>query len=141
MARLQDFQNVTPSGSDKFLIVQAQGQGLATIDSVVNKSKTEITSQVTFTENISGTNTRFYYKNGILYIFYQGESKAHAQGDNLFTLPSGYRPTNQLYIPFIINNTAFGNLSFGTSGNVSINQISSGSTTGRIYFSCAIPIV
>ena len=29
MARLQDFQTVTPSGSDKLLIVQSQGQGLA----------------------------------------------------------------------------------------------------------------
>lgn len=29
MARLQDFQNVTPTSSDKILIVQSQGQGLA----------------------------------------------------------------------------------------------------------------
>ena len=35
MARLQDYQTVTPSGSDKLLIVQSQGQGLATLDNVV----------------------------------------------------------------------------------------------------------
>lgn len=35
MARLQDFQTVTPSGSDKLLIVQSQGQGLSTLDNVV----------------------------------------------------------------------------------------------------------
>ena len=29
MARLQDFQSVTPTANDKFLIVQSQGQGLA----------------------------------------------------------------------------------------------------------------
>lgn len=37
MARLQDFQTVTPSGSDKLLIVQSQGQGLATLDNVVGE--------------------------------------------------------------------------------------------------------
>lgn len=35
MARLQDYQTVTPSGSDKLLIVQSQGQGLSTLDNVV----------------------------------------------------------------------------------------------------------
>lgn len=35
MARLQDFSNVTPSSSsDKLLIVQSTGQGLATLDTV-----------------------------------------------------------------------------------------------------------
>lgn len=35
MARLQDFSNVTPSSSsDKLLIVQSAGQGLATLDTV-----------------------------------------------------------------------------------------------------------
>ena len=35
MARLQDFNTVTPSGSDNLLIVQSQGQGLATLDTVL----------------------------------------------------------------------------------------------------------
>lgn len=35
MARLQDFQNVTPTSSDKILIVQSQGQGLANFGTVM----------------------------------------------------------------------------------------------------------
>lgn len=35
MARLQDFQNVTPTDSDKLLVVQSQGQGLATFGSTL----------------------------------------------------------------------------------------------------------
>lgn len=35
MARLQDFQTVTPSASDNILIVQSQGQGLATVGSTL----------------------------------------------------------------------------------------------------------
>ena len=47
-------------------------------DDLTNKpdfSTTEITSQITFNETITGTNTHFYIKNGVLYIFYQGENK------------------------------------------------------------------
>ena len=35
MARLQDFPTVTPTASDNILIVQAQGQGLATVGSTL----------------------------------------------------------------------------------------------------------
>ena len=35
MARLQDFQTVTPSDSDNLLVVQATGQGLATVGSTL----------------------------------------------------------------------------------------------------------
>lgn len=37
MARLQDFQSVTPQDTDKLLIVQATGQGLATIANIASK--------------------------------------------------------------------------------------------------------
>ena len=37
MARLQDFQSVTPQGTDNLLIVQAAGQGLATIANIASK--------------------------------------------------------------------------------------------------------
>lgn len=37
MARLQDFQTVTPQDTDKLLIVQAAGQGLATIANIASK--------------------------------------------------------------------------------------------------------
>ena len=36
MGRLQDFPQVTPGASDNFLIVQSQGQGLATLGNVLS---------------------------------------------------------------------------------------------------------
>lgn len=107
-----------------------------------NVGKSEVTSQITFTEDVSGTNTRFYTKVGVLYIFYQGESKTHSGGDILFTLPEGLRVTNTIYTSFVVNNTGYGNVVFTPStGVVSINQIANGTTAGRIYFSCAIPLI
>lgn len=109
----------------------------------VNNSlgKVEATSQVTFTEDTTGTNTRFYTKVGVLYIFYQGESKTHSTGDVLFTLPSGLRPTHQVYIPFVCNNTGYGNVTITTGGVCTVAQIANGSQAGRLYFSCAIPLI
>ena len=59
MARLQDFATVTPSGSDKLLIVQSQGQGLASLDSVAKNSCSGVTitpnsSNITFS-NVGGS--------------------------------------------------------------------------------------
>lgn len=43
MARLQDFNSVTPATSDNLLIVQSQGQGLSTLNAVGQKVATETT--------------------------------------------------------------------------------------------------
>lgn len=107
---------------------------------LIVSSKSEVTSSVTFTENVSGTNTRFYYKDGSLFIYYQGESKTHSAADTLFTLPSGYRPTNMLYVPFVINNSGYGNVVINTDGKAQINNLTGGGTAGRVYFNCVIPL-
>lgn len=56
MARLQDFQSVTPTGSDNLLIVQAQGQGLSTLNAVGQKvaNDTTISSLATTAKTIVG---------------------------------------------------------------------------------------
>lgn len=56
MARLQDFQSVTPAGSDNLLIVQSQGQGLATLNAVGQKvaSETSMPSLNTTSKNTVG---------------------------------------------------------------------------------------
>lgn len=56
MARLQDFQTVTPTGSDNLLIVQSQGQGLSTLNAVGQKVATETTmsSLNTTSKNLVG---------------------------------------------------------------------------------------
>lgn len=88
-----------------------------------------------FTEDISGTNTRFLRKDELkmLIINYQGESKTHAAGDVLFTLNTGYRPAYLFYVPFVVGNTGYGLLAVQTSGAVTVSTVANGSTAGRIY--------
>lgn len=72
MARLQDFQTVTPSDSDNLLVVQATGQGLATVGSTIgNKAhKSDLASiSITGTTNNSGYTIAkgyYFYVNGTL---------------------------------------------------------------------------
>lgn len=102
------------------------------------ESTGDFSSKVTLNETPSSIH--FYKKNGIVCIAYQGESKTHAVGDVLFTLPEGYRPRvpegkNQFFIPFVKNNIAYGVCWIRVSdGECVLGQISSTSGTGRIYF-------
>lgn len=167
MARLQDFSTVTPAGTNNLLIVQSQGQGLATINAVGQKiandttmsalnttskkivgainevlskfTATNVTSQITWTEDYA--NVRAIKKGGVLYLTYQGEGKTHANGDLIFTLPSGLRPFSNTFIPFTVNALAFGNLTITASnGQGKINQVSDSTASGRIYLSVAFPV-
>lgn len=163
MSRLQDFNTVTPAGGNNLLIVQSQGQGLATINTVGQKiandttmsgltttskklvgainelnASTNITSQVTWKEDYA--NARVTVRNKIVFISYQGESTTHAASTDLFIIPAGYRPYSTVFIPFVKNAAAYGNVFIYADGTARINQISSTSATGRIYFSCSYPI-
>lgn len=166
MARLQDFSTVTPAGGNNLLIVQSQGQGLATINTVGQKiandttmsglnttskklvgainevnnksNSSNITSQVTWNEDYS--NARVTAKDGFVHITYQGESTTHSASTVLAVLPQNYRPLSTIFIPFVKNAVAYGNVFIYTNGNVTINQISSTTATGRIYFSTSFPI-
>ena len=72
MARLQDFQSVSPSSSDNLLIVQATGQGLASFGSTIgNKApKSDLASpSITGSTNNTGSTIKastFFYLNGTL---------------------------------------------------------------------------
>ena len=72
MARLQDFQSVTPSASDNLLIVQPTGQGLAPFGSTIgNKApKSDLASpSITGSTNNTGSTiakNQFFYLNGTL---------------------------------------------------------------------------
>lgn len=111
------------------------------IDSKVTSltTKTDIKSLVTFSENITGTNTKFFVLANVLYIYYQGESKAHVNDDALFTLPSQYRPSGNYYFTAMVNQNTFGivELASGVCKLWTLNQ----SATGRVYFTAAIPLV
>ena len=94
MARLQDFQSVTPSSSDNLLIVQPTGQGLASFGSTIgNKApKTDLASiSITGSTNNTGSTIKdatFFYLNGNL---------VRAKGDilNGATLTAN---TNYIYV-------------------------------------------
>ena len=102
-------------------------------------TKTDIKSLVTFSENISGTNTKFFVMDNVLYIFYQGESKAHVNDDALFTLPAQYRPGGNYYFTAMVNQNTFGivEIASGVCKLWTLNQ----SATGRVYFTASIPLI
>ena len=113
------------------------------VDYIKNKpdlSRTDIKSQVTFDETITGTNTQVYVKMGVLYIYYQGENKTHNANDTLFTLPAAYKPTNMTYCTFNINDVAYGEVGIENTGKCFINHISTAGASGRVYFAVAIPL-
>lgn len=56
MARLQDFQTVTPTSSDKLLVVQSQGQGLVPYDSKLDSANPTGTGSLSLNRK-SGTTT------------------------------------------------------------------------------------
>jgi len=104
-------------------------------------SVVDITSKCTSFEGGSApANTKVYYNNTSVVIYYQGVSGTHEMGDALFTLPEGFRPSNNIYVPFTKNGVAYGTVQIGTNGAVAVNQISSTTASGRIYFHCVFPV-
>lgn len=136
---------VTSAGVKTALDAKANTSSLATVatsgsyNDLSNKpSFTNITSSTTFNETAGGA-TMIYYKDGAIYILYQGEAKAHNVNDLLFTLPSGYRPSGERFATFIKNANAYGNVKISSDGTCVVNAISS-TSNGRIYFNIVIPI-
>lgn len=66
-------------------------------------------------------------------ISYQGASKAHSNGATIFTIPSGHRPSYDIYVPFTKNGKAYGQLKITSGGTCTVNLISSTTEIGRIY--------
>ena len=130
---ITDAPNLNPTASD------IEYSGAVTVYQAIHDI-TDIKSLVTFNENISGTNTNIVVKCGVLYIYYQGEAKAHNANDLLFTLPSGYRPSSLRYCTYNINDSAFGEVGIDTDGKCYINHISTSGANGRVYFAVAIPL-
>ncbi len=86
---------------------------------------------VTFNETPSNV---YFKKNGNkVAISYQGENKTHSSDEVVFVLPTGCRPSKNVYFPFTINTSALGVGRIGADGKFIINQVSS-TSQGRIYF-------
>lgn len=107
---------------------------------IMTTSVVEITSQVTFAE-AKASNTHIYVlpQMRLVLVYYQGEGKVHAANTVLFTVPSEYKPKNQIYVPFIKNAYEYGTLVMSLpTGNCGINTIS-GDASGRIYAAFVYP--
>ena len=110
-------------------------------DDLINKPTYEdFTSSATFNAT-PGSDTHFYKEGNIVYLYFQSASGTHATDEQLFTLPSGYRPLASLDGTFILNNSAYGviNINAGT-GVCKINFISSTTANGRVYCNIAYPV-
>lgn len=111
------------------------------LDLPTPEAAVNFTLSVNFVGTVGG-GTKFYKKNDVVYLNYQGATGTHSTNDTLFTLPAEYRPIGNLNCPFILNNTAYGSISINvTTGVCSINFISSTTANGRIYFNLAYPTV
>lgn len=90
----------------------------------------------------NGANWHCVVSAGICSLSYQGQGVAHTANTLLFTLPDGSKPTSTVYAPFVkMTGNAVGVIEINTDGTVKVNQISSTSATGRIYFNCSFPVV
>lgn len=101
----------------------------------------DFSSKITYESGESAVGYSFKKQGDLVVIMYQGQAKTHSNGAILFTLPSGYRPTNNEYYGTFIklaggtNNVATGNIQIvNSNGQVKVNGISSTSLSGRIYF-------
>ena len=97
----------------------------------------DFASKVTFNENYGSIS--FKKTGNLVSISYQGESKAHAVNDLIFTLPEGYRPKTTIYIPIIINTIAYGIVDITTSGTCNIRQLTQATSGGRVFFNVTFP--
>ena len=129
MARLQDFQTVSPASTDNILIVQPTGQGLATVGSTIgNKApKTDLASiSITGSTNNTGSTISactFFYLNGSLV-----RAKTNIANGATLTVNTNYEVVtagglNELVTPKLITPTYTTGVSYVSGGIYQIGKI------------------
>ncbi|MBQ2649816.1 MAG: hypothetical protein IJF82_20885 [Achromobacter sp.] len=108
-----------------------------TLTAVSDDEAEDFYSQVTFSE--TPTNATFKKWRNIVFITWQGAATTHSAQQDLCTLPSGYRPEANVFVPFVVNSYGIGYVQIRASdGIIRIDQIQSAATaSGRVYFSVA----
>ena len=124
---IEDYAGSTLAGS-----AQSVQAALASLNSNMNGE--DFTSQVTASDGETWANVKFVKVGKACFVSYQGAAKAHAANAVLCVLPTGYRPAVATYAPFVKNANAYGVVAIMPNGNIYINQLSSTSASGRIYF-------
>ena len=98
----------------------------------------DFTNDVTFV-NVPESNTRFLYKNGVVYLNYEGPSMVNSTG-TIATLPSEYRPTRNIYtvatfIDKIVHITIF------TNGAIQLDYVEDTISTYKVLFNISYPVL
>lgn len=164
MARLQDFQTVTPTSSDKLLVVQSQGQGLNTIDAIgaYMANNSTVSSLNTTSKKVSGAineirgemfNTptiidltlennvenysfsSYYYKKMGRVTINMSIKSLTTSPTTVATLPAGFRP--RLTTSFSVSDgTATGScgVNISAAGKIQIYKSSTQYAIGEISF-------
>lgn len=91
----------------------------------------DFTSNVNF-DNTPGSRTLFMRYGKVISLSFQSNAASHTANENLFTLPSGYRPKQEVVTAFVINEAGYGELFINASGQCKIGHISTASN-GRVY--------
>ena len=139
MARLQDFQTVTPTSSDKLLVVQSQGQGLVSWDSKLDYSEAYTNPTVTNLTLQNGAenysfNSYYYKKLGRVTVNISIKSLS-SSSTVIARLPAGFRPRADTSF-LISDGTATGScgLNIATNGNMTVWKSSTQYAIGEISF-------
>lgn len=155
MARLQDYPDVTPTSSDKFLVVQSTGQGLVSQTSKMNSANPTGTGTLTMTGNgvfssglkINGnqdvatkdSNSTTPYtirKVGDIVCVRLSATSATFDTDGktlTVSVPSGFRPyTDAQFYTKIYNGSAYVDchVIFKSGGTVEISSLSNAAISG-----------
>ena len=109
MARLQDFQTVTPTSSDKLLVVQSQGQGLVPYGSKLDSANPTGTGKLSLNRKSGSAEGANSVAEG-LNCTASGDYGSHAEGYN--TTASGTRAHSEGH-----NTTASGNYGSHSEGS------------------------
>lgn len=107
---------------------------------LANLAPASFKDKVTFTSGESPANSYFVAYGKMVFIFYQGTIKSHNVDDVLFTIPREYAPNGQVFAAFVKNSNVYGNVGISGNGNCVVNQISSTTIVGRIYFQMCYPL-
>lgn len=122
MARLQDFPTVTPTSSDKLLVVQSQSQGLVPYGSKLDSANPTGTGTLSMNRKASttvGTNSATFGKNGTAsgdYSFATGDGTT-ASGNRSFTTGANTTASGERSFATGTSSTASGAYSFAANYN------------------------
>lgn len=107
---------------------------------LANLAPASFKDRVVFVSGESAVNSYFAVYGKMVFMFYQGSIKSHNVDDVLFTIPKEYAPNGSVFAAFVKNSNVFGNVSIQEDGVCQVNQISSTTINGRIYFQMCYPL-